>query len=362
MRIVLVLKPYAIEVYSREHDVYTLLSVERTSQIEDESLSDYEKRMVFVCKDMCMEMRSSTYFKEVAHNIKGIDIVLSSPWCTYDVMHVEKDFGKKTKITDAVVASMFVKKDQKQLYVVESYVSNMLLNGYKVESIQGQYAQEVQFQYTHVYAEQSFIVPLIKTMETIFHTHKVSVTSIYGLVEYISAHRPEKKKSELQIILEEESIDISYVYDGLHVLNMFIPYSYGQIENTIAMKLSTDHTIVREILVSRGVSTQQSDDASGSAQVKHAKHIWPDLDSEVKKTIDTIIQEHTEKILQHIRDYIDTIDLDYIRTNSSLYIYAVHRDIVSAYGLELAHHIAVDPYISLKLPVHVETDSVISIF
>lgn len=363
MRIVLVLKPYAIEVYTRENDIYTLISVERTSQIEDESLSDYEKRMVFVCKDICKEMKASTYFKEVAHTVKGVDIVLSSPWCMYDVMHVEKDLGKQMKVTDAMIKSMFVKKDEKQFYIVESYASNILLNGYKVKKVQGQVAETIEFQYVHVYAQASFATSLIKTMESIFHTHKVSLTSIYGLIEYVSSHRTEKKVSEIQIILEEESIDISYTYDGLHVVNMFIPCSYAQIENAIAMKLATDHEVVQQILVSRNEVAQQDVVVDANTSVnKNAKKLWPDLDPEVKKIVDLAVQENTEKILKYIRDCIDTIDTDYLKNTSSLYVYGVNKNIISAYGIELAKQIVADPYISMKIPLVLETDAITSIF
>lgn len=360
MRIVLVLKPYAIEVYTREQDIYTLVSIEQTTQIEQESLVDYEKRMIFVCKDMCNEIRSSAYFKEIASRVKGIDIVLSSPWCTYDVMHIEKDFGKKTKITENVLKSMFVKKDEKELYIVESYMSHVLLNGYVVENMTEQLAQTVEFQYVHVYARESFASSLIKTMESIFHTHQIFLTSIYGLVSYISKQHPAKHASEIQIILEEESLDISYIHNGLRVVNMFIPHSYIQAEHDVAMKLSTNSTVIRQVLVSKGQCLQQ--DSSVRNVNKNAKKLWPDLDDNVKQIINQTVDEHMEKIIKNIRDCVDSIDSEYLKHTTSLYIYGVNQDIVYSYGLELAKKISEDPYISMKILLHTDVDSVTSIF
>lgn len=364
MRIVLVLKPYAVEVYTRKEGVYTLISVEQNTQIEHESMSDYEKRMIFVCKDICLEMRSSTYYKQVAKDVKGIDIVLSSPWCTYDVMHVEKDLGKKTKITDAVLKSMFMKKDEKDLHVVESFTSNILLNGYKVHQIQDQYAQTVEFQYVHVYAQESFVSPLMRTMESIFHTHKVCLTSIYGLVEFMSQNRVSEQVSEMEVILEEESIDIAYMYNGMHVVNVFIPYSYIHTEQDIAMKLSTNNTVIQQILISRGEFLQQKDVVNTDAKIfdKNAKNLWPDLDDEVKQIIQHAVDEHMEKVLRYVKDCIDTINPEYTKHTTSLYVYGVNKNIISAYGLELADRIVKDPYIALKMPMRLEIDSVSSIF
>ena len=71
--------------------------------------------------------------------------------------------------------------------------------------MQGQQAQIVQFQYIHIYAHTSFAVPLIKMLESVFHTHKVNLNSLYGLTEKKVALREKKYSHELSIILEEES-------------------------------------------------------------------------------------------------------------------------------------------------------------
>lgn len=345
--------------YSREADVYTLVSVEQSSHIENESLTDYEKRMVFICKDMCTEMKASLYFKEISHKVKGIDVVLSSPWCTYEVVHIEKDLEKKTKITDAVVASLFVKKDQKELRIVESYTSHILLNGYGVSSISGQFAQHVHFEYVHVYAQESFVSPLIKSLETIFHTHTINLVSIYGLIEFISQKRKETRKSELKIIVEEESIDVSYISEGSHITSMFIPYSQSDMEHAIAMKLSSDIDVTRQILRSRSLCTQEGVAVSVN---KNAKRVWPDLDPSVQKIVEETLSTHLEKIVQNIRDCSDSIENEFLKTASLLTIYGVNPYIAEVYGNELAKKIAADPYITMKMPLYTEKDSVVSIF
>jgi cell division ATPase FtsA len=363
MRIVLVLKPYAIEVYSREADVYTLVSVEQSARIEGESLYDYEKRMIFVCKDMCMEMHGSAYYKDIAHKIKGIDVVLSAPWCTYEVIHVEKDLGKKTKITQALVASLSVKKDEKDLRLIESYTSRILLNGYTVPAIDGQFAQYIQLQYVHVYAQETFVSLLMKSLETIFHTHAVLLTSIYGSVEYISQKRNTTHVSEMKIILEEESMDVSYVYEGAHITSMFIPYGQHEMEHDVAMKLSADIVVTQDILRSRiesmRIGSVQDEKVTNN---KNAKNIWPDLDPSTKQIVDDSISKHMEKIIQHIRDCVDTIDVEFLKTSSRLTIYGANTFIATVYGKELAEKISADPYISMKIPLYMEKDSIVSIF
>lgn len=359
MRIVLVLKPYAIEVYSREADVYTLVSIEHTTRIEGESLRDYEKRMIFVCKDMCMDMYASTYYKTIAHKVKGVDVVLSAPWCTYEVIHVEKDLGKKTKITQALVTSLCVKKNQSDLRLIDSYTSHILLNGYTVSAITGQHAQYIQLQYVHVYAQKSFVSLLVKSLETIFHTHTVSLTSVYGLVEYVSQKRNTHQSSEIKIILEEESVDVSYLHEGSHVTSMFIPYGQYQMDSDIAMKLSADISVVQDILKSRIESMVRDVKTTNG---KNAKNIWPDLDTSTKQIIDKGISEHMEKIIQHIRDCIDSIGVEFLKTSSRISIYGVNAYVTSVYGKELAEKISTDPYISMKIPLYIEKDSIISIF
>ena len=359
MRIVLVLKPYSIEVYSHEDGVYTLMSVEQSTRIENESLSDYEKRMVFVCKQLCTEIRASSFFTQVSKKIKSIEVVLCAPWCTYDVVQVEKDLGKKTKITNAVLTSLFVKKDEKECHVVESYTSNILLNGYKVQSIEDQTAQLVQFQYVHVYAKESFIAPLRKTLETIFHTHEVAIVSIYGLVNTLAQQKTDTHTSELHVIIEEESVDISYVADGLHVVNIFVPHSYMQIEHDIAKDLVAHASVVQEILLSRGESREQQDVLSVD---KNAKKLWPDLHEDAKKIIDTHMAKGIEKVVQYIRNCADTIEMEYLKNATLLMVYCVSKKLTTTYGRELAEAIATDPYVQMKIHPTLTKESVKTIF
>lgn len=355
MRIVLVIKPYAIEVYSEENGVHTLIGVEQGTRIETESIADYEKRMIFICKDLCTDMRASPFFKAIANNVIGIDIVLCAPWCTYDVVQVEKDFEKPTKIDQSLMTSMRVRKEEPTIYLVESYTSNILLNGYSVQEINRQHAQTVQFQYIHIYAQTSFAAPLVKMVESVFHTHKVTLISVYGLTEKLAARREKKYSHEMRIILEEESIDVSYISEGMHVVNTFVPHSYIQLENAIAEKLSASHDVVAQILKSRYESVENTVD-------KNAKKLWPDLDAETKALVDAAINESVEKVLKSIRDCIDTISAEYTKDFISVDIYCLHKRLAEAYGHELALKIHTDPYIIMKVHVTAETITVESIF
>jgi hypothetical protein len=304
-------------------------------------------------------MRASSFFKDISRKVKGIDVVLCAPWCTYDVVQAEKDLGKKTKITDAVMKSMFVKKDEKQFYVVESYTSNILLNGYKVDSLADHMAETVAFQYVHIYAREFFVTPLIRTMESVFNTHKVYLTSIYGLTEFVSKMRPRENIAEIQVILEDESLDVSYTYDGLHIVNMFVPHSYAQVEQSIAMSLSARSDVVQEILVSRGESMQQEKPTLAD---KNAKKLWPDLDAEVKKIVEAALTESIEKVVQHVRDCVDKIDLEYIKSSTTVQVYCASKSLVLSYGTELAKKITTDPYIIMKIHPTVDNMTVTSLF
>lgn len=357
MRIVLVLKPYAIEVYSHENAVYTLVGIERGTRIENESITDYEKRMIFICKDLCTDMRASPFFKEIAKKVEGIDVVLCAPWCTYDVVQVEKDLGKHTKIDQNLITSMRVRKEEENMYVVESYTSNILLNGYSVPEITGQFADTVQFQYIHIYASKTFAVPLIKMLESVFHTHKVTLSSLYGLTEKLVAAREKKYAHELRVILEEESIDVSYISEGMHVVNAFVPYSYKHLEDEISLRLSASEEVVSEILQSRYETVE-----SVSTVDKNAKKLWPDLDVETKGIVEAAINESVEKVLQSIRNCIDTISAEYTKDFISVHIFCLHKRLAAAFGHELALKIHTDPYIIMKIHVTAETITVENIF
>lgn len=355
MRIVLVLKPYAIEVYSLENEVYTLVGIEQGTRIEGESLSDYEKRMIFICKDLCTDMRASPFFKAVAKKVEGIDIVLCAPWCTYDVVHIEKQFDKPIKIDQSLINSMRVRKDEENMYVVESYISNTMLNGYTVFEVTGQTAETVQFQHVHIYANKSFAVPLLKMMENVFHTHKVNLISLYGLTEKAAASRVAKYSHEMRIILEEESVDVSYISEGMHVVNTFVPHSYKHLEEAIATKLSAHEDVVAEILQSRYESAESIVD-------KNAKKLWPDLDPDTKNLVDKAIAESVETVLKSIRDCIDTISAEYTKDFISVHIYCLHKRLADAYGHELALKLRSDPYITMKMHITAETITVENIF
>lgn len=355
MRIILVLKPYAIEVYSLEEAKYTLVGIEQGTRIDGESLTDYEKRMIFICKDLCTDMRESPFFKAVAKKVEGIDIVLCAPWCVYDVVHIEKEFEKPVKVDKNLINSMRVRKEEEQMYIVESYTSNTLLNGYSVKDVTGQIAQTVQFQHIHIYANKSFAAPLVKMMESVFHTHKVNLISLYGLTEKAAASREATYSHEMRIILEEESIDVSYISQGMHVVNAFVPHSYKHLEEVIATKLSANTDVVAEILQSRHDSTEITTD-------KNAKKLWPDLDPDTKNLVDKAIAESIETVLKSIRDCIDTISAEYTKDFISVHIYCLHKHLAAAYGYELATTLRNDPYITMKMHITAETITVETIF
>lgn len=353
MRIVLVIKPYAIEVYSLEHSMHTLIGVEEATRIEDENNFDYEKRIIFICKGLCSDMRESSYFKEIAKKVEGIDIILCAPWCVYDAVQVEKDFGKPIRVDQNLITSMNVRKEKDDIQVIESYTSNIQLNGYPVTTISGQMAQTVQFQHIHIYSHKPFVSSMIKMLESVFHTHKVSMSSLYGLTEKMSALREKTYNHELRIIVEEESIDVSYISEGMHVVNAFVPHSYKQLENTIACSLSASPEIVNQILKSRYETLMGTADKNIG---KNAKKLWPDLDNQTKELVDTSILESIDEVVKSIRDCVDTINAEYTKDSVSVHVYCLNKQITEAYGYELALKVHEDPYIIMK--IHVSPDPV----
>ncbi|MES2623248.1 MAG: hypothetical protein V4576_02450 [Patescibacteria group bacterium] len=358
MRITLVLKPYAIEVYSYENSVYTLVGIEETTRIQEESLSDYEKRMIFVCKDLCSDMRASPFFKAVAKKVEGIDIILCAPWCVYDVMQVEKDLEKPTRIEESQLNAMRVKKAEDDVYIVESYTSNILLNGYSVQKVEGQMAEHIQFQYVHIYANKSFATALLKAIESVFHTHKVVLTSVYGLVERMTSS--EKKLAyELRVIIEEESVDIAYTADGLHIVNTFVPYSYKHLEEAICQKLAANPEMVTSILESR-YQTMQS--GILLAPGKSAKKLWPDLDQATKDIVNVLVAESIDQVIKSIRDCVDSIGIEYTKDFVAIRIFCLDQALLSLYGNELSDHIKNDAYIGMKIRIAEEPISITHIF
>lgn len=358
MRIVLVVKPYDIEVYSEKEGVHTFVCLEPMSHIENEEVAAYESRMVFVFKEMCTEMREHDFFKKNARDIESIDLILCAPWCTYEAMHIEKSFDRPTKITNELIQSLHVTKNVPGVEIVESTISQISLNGYAVDAVRGQLASSVDVQYLAVYAKQAFLQQLKKTAENIFHIHKIQISSVYTHVQKEALKVTLPTTNELRIILEEESIDISYYTHGQNMLNFFIPYSYTHVEEALQNVLHTDSSTVAEILVSRTATTHSLDIPAS----RNSKHLWPDLDTETKKKVESVLAQSIETILGHIRNSLDAVDKEFLKESTSICVYGLNKKIVGACGYELATKTLEDGYISSRIQLSTGTVFVKKIF
>lgn len=358
MRIVLVVKPYDIEVYSMKDGLHTFVCLEPISKIEGEATVEYERRMTFVLKELCTEMREHDFFKKNSRDIEGIDVILCAPWCTYEAMHIEKVFDRPTRITDQLIQSLHVTKQVPGVTVVESTISQILLNGYTVTKIDGQIAQTVDVQYLAVYGTTTLVENIRKTIETIFHIHSVQISSIYSFVQKEALQTVLPTTNELRVILEEESIDISYLSRGQKILNFFIPYSYKHIEDELQEILGTDGKTIAEVLISR-TSTLHNMDTRAN---KNSKNLWPDLDGETKKKIESQLNKSIEIMLGHIRNVIDTIEKEFLKETTAICVYGLNRKIISAYGYELATKTLEDGYIGARVQLSTNTVFVKKIF
>ncbi len=358
MRIVLVVKPYDIEVYSEENGIHTYVCTEPLSYIENEVVLEYEQRMIFMFKEMCTEMREHDFFKKNARNITSIDLILCAPWCTYEAMHIEKKFDRPTNITNQLIQSLRVAKNVADIEVVESNISQILLNGYTVSHIGGQTVETIDLQYLVVYAKSSFLQKLRKTAESIFHIHKIEISSLYTHVQKQVAQMILPTTNELRIILEEDSIDITYLSHGQNTLNFFIPYSYSHLENTLQEMLGTAGTTVSDMLISRTTTLHNIDTPAS----KNAKHIWPDLSEDIKHKVEKVLMDSIEIMLGHIRNCIDAIDKEFLKESTSICVYGLNKKIISAYGYELATHTLEDGYISSRVQLSTNTVFVKKIF
>ena len=345
MRIVLAVKPYDIEVYSERDGAYLLAGVESITRIEGEAASEYERRMTFVIKELCTEMRAHDFFKKEARSLSSIDIVLCAPWCTYEAMRIEKTFEQPTKVTDQLVQSLHVTKVAEGIEVVESSISQILLNGYSVDRVAGQQAETIELQYLATYATTTFLQGLRRTVEGIFHTHKVNMLSIYNHMEKEASKTPLTASNEFRVLLEEESIDISYLSHGQGMLNFFVPYSYRHIEEELQTVLGTEAGTVAEVLISR-TATMHGTDMPAS---KNAKHLWPDLDQATKEKIERVLSAAVATILGHVRASLDAVDRQYLKESTAISVYGLNKKIISACGYELAAAMVADGYLSSRL-------------
>lgn len=330
MNLLFVIKPYEIEVYSEENANRTLLGVEPLSRIEQELPEEYEKRMIFVCKNLCQDA------KKHVGAVHQVFVYLCYPWCTYDHVDIKKTFDEDTPITERLIESLKLQKLQEDVQLLESQVSHILLNGYTTTQPYRQKAKKIEMQVLNIYTKVSFAEPLKKTIESIFHTHKVTISSIYTYALKTS------RTNGFAITIEDESIDISYVAEGKTLLNVFIPYSYTLLERNLITLLDADAKTVERILISKN-------SPNAIPKGKQIRNIWPDLKLDTQLQIQKILDEHISTILKYLHTLIDQVRQERTFTKEEIHISTLNKKLASVYGYMLGQIFAEDSYIRQRL-------------
>lgn len=345
MQIVFLIKPYSINMYSYKDDLYNLLGTQDISTIENESNTDYENRMVYVCKDICQDFVNNEIFKKDKKNIKKIKVILTNPWCIYEVMNLEKSFDKNEKITQELVNKMMIHKESENVSILKNSIFNIALNGYNVQNINNQLANKIHLQYISIYSSTNFLEKIKNTLETIFHLHPIEIDSIYSHIN--ENHKDEKTENQLKVIIEDQGLDLSYVYHNKNIASFFTPCGGLTIKNKMKETLHIDDIILEKILKSKSANLNKNN--SNFIHEKTLDNIWPDLDESVKTKIDECIKKELDFVKTHIKDFLDNIENEFITKDVNINIYSLDDVSLKTTGLILENSIKDDMYILGKL-------------
>jgi hypothetical protein len=331
--------------YSYRDNLYTLLGTQNISTIENEAHTDYENRMIYVCKDICQDFVNNEIFKKEKKNIKNIKVILTNPWCIYEIMNLEKSFDKSEKITQDLVGKMMIHKDSKNMSILKNSISNIALNGYNVQNINNQLANKIHLQYISVYSSTNFLEKIKNTLETIFHLHFIEIDSVYSHIN--ENHKDEKTENQLKIIIEDQGLDLSYIYHNQNIASFFTPCGGLIIKNKIKEILHIDNILLEKILKSKSVNLNKNN--PNFIYEKTLDNIWPDLDNSVKIKIEETIKNELEIVKKNIRAFIDSIENQFIVKDVNINIYSLDEVGLNTMGLILGNSIKDDIYILGKL-------------
>lgn len=345
MQIVFLIKPYSINMYSYKDDLYNLLGTQNISTIENESHTDYENRMIYVCKDICQDFVSNEIFKKEKKNIKKIKVVLTNPWCVYEVMNLEKSFDKSEKITQDLINKMMIHKDSENVSVLKNSIFNIALNGYNVQNINNQLANKIHLQYISIYSSTSFLEKIRNTLETIFHLHPIEIDSIYSHIN--ENHKDDKTENQLKIIIEDQGLDLSYFYHNKNIASFFTSCGCVNIKNKLKKVLHIDEIVLDKILRSKTINLNKNN--PDLIHEKTLDNIWPDLNDSVKFKIEESMNNELEFIKTNIRNFIDNIENQFIVKDVNINIYSLDDVSLNTTGLILENSIKEDMYIIGKL-------------
>lgn len=331
--------------YAYNDNAYELLGSQEISSIENESNTDYENRVIYVCKDIAQDFLNTDLYKKERKTIKSIKAVLTNPWCVYEIMNLEKKLEKPEKIDQKFVDKLMVHKEGDSFTILKNSIFNISLNGYNVQKVDNQSADYVHLQYISVYASTNFLTRLKNTLETIFHLHEIEIDSVYSYVN--ENHQDDKAENQLKIIVEDFGLDLSYIHNDKNISTLFIPCGSISIKNKIKESLHIDDVVLDKILKSKSLNL--SGENVTFNYDKSLNNIWPDLDQTVKDKINATVDEQLNDIKSKIRDFIDHIENEYIKKDTSILIYTLDELTLFSVGYILASSIKSDAYILGKL-------------
>jgi len=327
--------------YSQKEEIFELLGTQEVSVIENETAADYENRMVYVCKDICQDFVNTELFKKQKSAIKNIKVILTNPWCVYEIMDLEKKLDKPEKINQKLIDQLIVHKEVENVSILKNSIINISLNGYNVQQVNNQVAEMIHVQYLSIYGSTNFLSRLKNTLDTIFHLHDIEIDSVYSHIN--ENHRDEKRsENELRIIIEDQGLDLSYTYQNKNVATLFIKSGYLAIKDKIRESLHIDKSILEKILKSKSLNLNQS---STVTTEKNLTNIWLDLDEMTRKKIDDTLNSELAAIHKEIRNFIDNIDKELIKKDVNINIYCLDETIAFTIGYILGDSIKSDAYI-----------------
>ncbi len=345
MQIVFLIKPFSINMYSYKDALYELLGTQEISTIENETNVDYENRVIYVCKDICQDFVNTETYKKTKKYIDSMLVILTSPWCIYEIMDLEKKFDKSTEITQKLIDRLIVHKESENVSILKNSIFNIALNGYNVQKLANQMTDTIHLQYLSVYSSTNFLTRLKNTLDSIFHLHVVKIDSIYS---YINENdKDQKSENQLKIIIEDRGLDLSYIYQNKNVATLFIKSGYLSIKNKIREALHVDASILDKILKSKSLNLYPV--KLSLNHDKNLNNIWLDLDEAARVKIDESINQELNAIKAQIRDFIDNINMDLIQKDTYIRIYCLDESMLFAMGFIVANSIKSDAYILDKL-------------
>jgi hypothetical protein len=344
MQIVFLIKPHSVNMYSFKDETYNLLGIQEISKIEKESNTEYENRTIYVIKDICQDFLNTDVYKKNKNIIKNIKVILTNPWCLYEIMNLEKNLDKSQKINQDFIDKLIIHKEVDDISILKNSIYNVSLNGYNVQNISGQIAQNIHIQYLSIYTSTNFLNRLKNTLDTIFHLHNIEIDSVYSYIN--ENHKAKESINQLKIIIEDKGIDLSYIYQGKNIATLFIKSGYANVKDKLMQVLHIDTVVLNKILKSKSVNI--SENKTLFTYEKNMSNIWLDLDENTKTKINDTIDIEIESIKKDIRTFIDSVENELISKDTAIDIFCLDENSFFTEGLILADSIKKDAYILSK--------------